>query len=394
MPEELDIEGLDAEDVESKLEEIKAKLKGEETKPKSEETEKTEKPSKEDITFKDIEEEEDDDYDRVMKQVKEVEEEEGKTDEEKAKEAEEKLLAEEEAEEKKAKEEPVKELEEVKLTPEQAKDVKEAVLKIAGEDKILKIKDKEVPLKELTPDEIVFHLQRGIRADDVFKESARIRKEVDAEKNILSERTDLLSRRVREGEIEPTKRMPFPQETSVPKELEPDDLDTEKETVLKDTCRNLIKEVNQLKVQGVEQVIRQGEQDFSNEINAHKGDFPLASTEEVIAVRTHNSKIPIREIMQVSDAHYGSVEFVKEVFKHRPDIKRHFTDEIVSDYKHKISKRRGTPEKPSGTVKVKPVATESKLKLRGKKAEDYSFADAEALAKKAAEKLKREYEEE
>jgi len=393
MPEEIDIESLSPEEVEAKMDSIKAKLTGKEEIPKSEETEKTEKePSKEDkVTFEAIEEEEDD-YDVAMKKALKTSIEESKTDEEKATEEEERLLAEEEVIEKKV--EPVKEeLEEKTLTPEQAKSVKVELLKIAGEDKVLKIKDKEVPISELTPEEVTFYLQRGIRADDIFKESAQLRKEVDSEKTILSERAELLGRTVRKGEVEQTPGLAFPKETTIPKELEPDDLDSDKESVLKETCRNLITEVNQLKVRSVEQVIRQGEQEFSGEINANKDDFPLASTEEVIAVRSANSRIPIKEIMRVSDANYGSKDFVEKVFKHRPDIKRHFTDKIVSDYKAKISKRRGISEKKSGALRVQPIASESKLKLGGKKIEDYSFEDAEALARKAVAKLKDEAEE-
>lgn len=393
MPEEIDIENLSPEEVETKMEKIRAKLTEKEVpESKSEEAEKTEEPSKEEQkTFEELEEE-DDDYDVAMKKALKASEEESKTDEEKAKEEEDKLLAEEEVIEKKV-EEPAKGTEEKVLTPEQAKAVKVELLKIAGEDKILKIKDKEVPLSELTPEEVTFYLQRGIRADDVFKESARVRKEIDDEKSILSQRAELLGRTVRTGEVEQAPGLAFQKETPTPKELEPDDLDTDKETVLKETCRTLITEVNQLKVQGVEQVIRQGEQEFSGEINAHKEDFPLASTEEVIAVRSANSRIPIKEIMRVSDSNYGNIKFVEKVFKHRPDIKRHFTDEIVSDYKHKISKRRGIPEKKSGTAKVTPIATQSKLKLGGKKIEDYSFEDAEALARKAVAKLKEDTEE-
>jgi hypothetical protein len=387
MP-EIDIESLSPDEVEAKLDSIKAKLSGEEE-PKSEETQKTtEEPSKEeDKTFEEPEEEEDD-YDTTMKNALKASEAEKKE----IKEAGEEEEIEEKVVEKKV-EEPAKGTEETKLTPEQAKEVKIELLKIAGEDKILKIKDKEVPISELTPEEVTFYLQRGIRADDVFQESARIRKEVDSEKSILSERAEVLGRTVRKGGEEQPSGLAFLKETTIPKELEPDDLDSEKEKVLKETCKTLITEVNQLKVRGVEQVIRQGEQEFTGEIKAHKSDFPLASTEEVIAVRSANSKIPIKEIMQVSDSHYGSVDFVKEVFKHRPDIKRHFTDEIVSDYKHKISKRRGIPEKQSGTVKVQPVASDTKLKLGGKKIEDYDFNDAEALAKKAYAKLKSDAEE-
>jgi len=394
MPEEIDIESLSPEEVEAKMDDIKAKLTGKEKVPESEETKKTEvEPSKEEEkTFEELEAEEEDDYDVAMKGALKAKIEESKTPEEIAKEEEAKLLAEEEEViEKKV--EPAKGTEEVKLTPEQAKSVKIDLLKIAGEDKILKIKDREVKISELSPEEVTFYLQRGIRADDVFKESAQLRKEVDDEKSILSERAELLGRTVRKGETEQTPGTTFPKETIVPKELEPDDLDTDKEKVLKETCKTLITEVNQLKVRGIEQTIRQGEQEFSGEINAHIEDFPLASTEEVIAVRSSNSRIPIKEIMRVSDANYGNVKFVEKIFKHRPDIQRHFTDKIVSDYKHKISKRRGIPEKTSETLKVTPIATKSKLDLKGKKIEDYSFEDAEALAKKAAQQLKDDSEE-
>ena len=245
MPEEIDIESLSPEEVEAKMDDIKAKLTGKEKVPESEETEKTEKePSKEEQkTFEELEEEEEDDYDITMKKALKAKIEEEKTPEELAKEEEEKLLTEEEVIEKKV-EEPAK-TEEVKLTPEQAKELKVELLKVAGEDKILKIKDKEVKISELTPEEVTFYLQRGIRADDVFQESARARKEVDDERNILSERAELLGKTVRKGGTEQTPGLALLKETTTPKELEPDDLDTEKESVLKETCKTLITEVNQ-----------------------------------------------------------------------------------------------------------------------------------------------------
>jgi hypothetical protein len=118
--------------------------------------------------------------------------------------------------------------------------------------------------------------------------------------------------------------------------------------------------------------------EFLDELTTHKNDFPLASTEEVIAVHSLRPDIPLADLVRRSHAIYGSAEHVKEVFKYAPEVRKQVEDEIISAYLARNSKARVIPQKPS-VQGGRPVPA-AKVKITG-------FDSAGQAAKKALARM-------
>ena len=114
--------------------------------------------------------------------------------------------------------------------------------------------------------------------------------------------------------------------------------------------------------------------EFLDDLTLHKTDFPLASTEEVIAVHSLRPDIPLADLVRRSHAIYGSIEHIREVFKHAPEVRKTVEDEFIAAYLARNSKARVIPQKPS-TQGARSVPA-AKAKVRG-------FDDAGQAAKKA-----------
>jgi hypothetical protein len=100
----------------------------------------------------------------------------------------------------------------------------------------------------------------------------------------------------------------------------------------------------------------------------------LASTEEVIAVHALRPDIPLADLVRRSHAIYGSIEHIREVFKHAPEVRKTVEDEVIATYLARNSKARIIPQKPSTQgARTVPAA---KVKISG-------FDSAGQAAKKA-----------
>ena len=297
--------------------------------------------------FEDLEEEddedEDDDLESDLKDLDEKEEE----------------VVEKEVEKKKE-EEVIEEIEEEKKPEEKegvvdkkvAEKVKEELLKIVGEDAVAKIKGVERPVKDFTPEEAMFYLQRGFRADEVFKEASEIRKEAEKTKEGTSQSASLFNQMMSKRKGQPLGE-PSEKEATYPKGIQDEETDSEDVKAQKEVSRKMFDDMQELKGQAGEAKILRGEQELFGAIEKHRPDFPLASTEETICVKAMYGNVPIDKIMQESDKKYGSTDFVEKVFKCRPDIKRHFYDKFVSAYVAKKPTQKKIAEKPSGGARVK-----------------------------------------
>lgn len=330
--------------------------------------------------FEDIEEddeEEDDDEESVFDDINE----EKKENEVEGKEGKKK----EEVVEEVKKEEEVEEVKEEKAVDEKvAAKVKEDLLKIVGEDAVAKIKGKEIPVKDLTPEETMFYLQRGIRADDVFKKASEMKRDAEKTKEGASQSASLFNQMMSKRKDQPFGE-PSGKEATYPKGIQDDETDSEDVKAQKEVSRKMFDELQDLKGQAGEARILRGEQELFGTIEKHQPDYPLASTEEVICVKAQYRDVPIDKIMQESDKRYGSTDFVEKVFKHRPDIKRHFYDKFVSAYVAKKPTQNKIAEKPSGGTRVK-TGEEKKVPR--------TFEEATEAAKKALAERRKAVEDE
>lgn len=321
---------------EEKLRELKEKQETDET------------PS----AFEDMEEddeEEDDDEESVFDDLnEEAKEKEGKKKEEEVVEEKKEEVVEEEIKEEEKKPEEKEEVVDKKV----AEKVKEELLKIVGEDAVAKIKGVERPVKDFTPEEAMYYLQKGFRSDEVFKEASEMRKEAEKIKEGATQSASLFNQMMSKRGDQPFGKPPD-KEATYPKGIQEEEMDSEEVKAQKEVSRQMYDELQELKGQAGEAKILRGEQELFGAIEKHQPDYPLASTEETICVKAMYKDVPIDKIMQESDKKYGSTDFVEKVFKNRPDIKRHFYDKFVSAYVAKKPTQKKIVEKPSGGTRVK-----------------------------------------
>lgn len=253
----------------------------------------------------------------------------------------------------------------------------EAVLKYLGMDSPLKIKGKEYKLSDFGKEDLLAFVQKGVRMTQIGTELSK-REQTVADRERVAESNALQATKLRERyhPAEATKV-----EATPPKELQPSEYDTEDVKSVKQAALMMWKE-NQSQAQrlnaiegGIQsQQTETKTREFLDDLTSHKTDFPLASTEEVIAVHALRPDIPLADLVRRSHAIYGSIEHVKEVFKHAPEVRKQVEDEFIAAYLARNSKAKVIPQKPS-TQGVRSVPA-AKAKIRG-------FDDAGQAAKKA-----------
>jgi len=347
MPKDLDLTELSPEVVEKKLEELKLNVK--------------ETPEEEEVDVDELEEDEEIEEDLEEEEEEEIEEKE----EEK----------EEEVVEKKEEEKTKEEIE--------AEKIKEVVLSVVGKDAIAKVRGKELKIKDFSPEDMTTYLQKGFRADELMREAAQTKKQAESERTILSERTGDVDRILRQ------KEQPMEvQKVTIPKELNEEEFDNDQTKALKAIGRGLYEKVGTLEQATQEQTSTQQGQALLSEIKSHQEDYPIADTESVIVLKTLYPKAPVNEIMAEVHKNYSSKEHIEKIFKHCPDVKRHFIEQVEKAFLSKKQKAKRIPVKPAGgSTKVK---SPEKIKFDS----NFSFEDAEALSKTALGKLEESRKEE
>ena len=242
----------------------------------------------------------------------------------------------------------------------------EEILKHLGMDSTLKIKGKEYKLSDFGKDDLLTYINKGVRFTQLTQELSKkealvAEREKTAEANAV-EATKILSQyRQAPG---PTGKV----ETEPPKELQPTEYDDESTKATKQIGLTMWKQAQDVTQRlnaiegGIQRQQTEAETDrVMSEINAHRADYPLSSIEEMIAIHALRPNIPLNELARRSHAVYGSIDHVKEVFKHAPEVRKAIEDEIVSAYLARNSKAKVIPQKPS--VQGSRPAPAAKVKI-------------------------------
>ena len=272
----------------------------------------------------------------------------------------------------------------------EAEKTTEDILKYLGLESPLKIKGKEYKLSDFGKDDLLAYVQKGVRMTQIGQE--------------LSDRERLLADRERAAEANaaeatklfhqlrsaPAQAAPGKVPTEPPEELKPSEYDTEDVRAVKSAATAMWKQ-NQEQAQRLHTIEsglqnQQTEADtkqFLNELDAHRADFPLASTEEVIAIHSLRPDIPLSDLVRRSHAIYGSVDHVDKVFQNAPEVRKHYEDKFISAYLSKQKQAKVMPQKP--TTPGTRTAAPSKPKIR-------SLDDAGLAARKALDRIAKELE--
>jgi hypothetical protein len=302
-------------------------------------------PTTEDATFEDLDKMEvkDEDVDKVVKESEEI-------------------VIEDDLFGKSIKEEKI----EVKPTKEQIQEekIKEAIAKDLinhlGEDTILNIKGKQYPLKNLSKDEIVKYLQIGMRPNQIYDDLAAQRKEIELKEATLTRGAETVQRLMEQYGTTSNQGMTRGT-TTIPDILKPSELDTDEVKALKQLSLSLSERVGSVEKNAQQSNMERQGQAMMAEINALKNDYPAASIEEAIAIKSYYPDIPLDKIMEHSHKHYASKEYLDTVFKADPTIRREVKEEMVKEYLAQKAKAKVIPRKSGAsglsieTGKTKPV---------------------------------------
>lgn len=254
--------------------------------------------------------------------------------------------------------------------------IREDILGIVGEDTILKIKNRELRAGDLTKEELVMHLQKGIRADDLFQEAAVTRRQLEQERALVTKGAQAVEILLREQEGKATQPMDASKQ-KVLDQLKVGEYDTENEKTLKIFAAELVKEVDALKKDVQQGKLINYESEVVNEIKALKKQYPLASVDEVLAVKTSHPDASLERLMEAGHNYYTSLEFINEALSNNPQAKREYDESVIRNYNAKKGKAKNVPLKRSRTSGSEKVSTKSRPKMGF----EYGFDNAADLGR-------------
>ena len=284
---------------------------------------------------------------------------------------------EEEEEEEEAKEEPEEKPAETDDAEDPYSKIREDILKTVDEDTILKIKDKELRAGDLSKEELVMYIQKGVRADDLFNEAAGMRRQLEQERALVTKGAQAVQQLLdQQGSSEQQSQDPAMKE--VLDKLKVDEYnDTPTEKTLKVLATELIKEVGTLRNDVQEGQRNTYESAVVGEIKSLKKQFPLASVDEVLAVKTSHPDASLERLMEAGHNYYASLDFVKQSLSNNPQAKREYDDEVIRNYNATKGKTKNVPLRRSRTSGSKKVSE----KARPRMGFEFDFDNAEALGK-------------
>ena len=252
--------------------------------------------------------------------------------------------------------------------------IREDILARVEDDTMLKIKGKEVRAGDLSKEELVMHLQKGIRADDLFNEVADMRRQLEQERALVSKGAQAVQQLI-DQQGSPQKSQD-PALTQVLEKLKVDEFnDTPTEKTLKVLASELVQEVDTLRRDVQQGKVHTYESEVVGEIRTLKKQFPLASVDEVLAVKTSHPDASLERLMEAGHNYYASLDFVKESLSNNPQAKREYDDEVIRNYNAQKGKTKNVPLRRSRTSGSEKVST----KARPKMGFNYDFDNAEAL---------------
>lgn len=266
---------------------------------------------------------------------------------------------------------------------EDADQIKEDIIsRLDGKTKV-KIKGKEYDLNDLSSDEIVKRFQLAGRAYEIMQKSAEDSKD---QQRLIDQAVENKMRHLFQ-EMKGSGKT-SDEEQSLPEYLKPNDMDTDELKALKQSQALLLKEITGLKTNVDSRADEFVERQFVSDVDRLKGDYPAASLDEVIAIKSLRPDVPTEDIMRASHDHYAHIDFIKTAIEANPEAKRELSEMFVKEYKAKVQKARGAtvPRRRSGgsvsrkvTEKTsRPISTFADIEARSGEIDAYLRRKAQA----------------
>jgi len=254
--------------------------------------------------------------------------------------------------------------------------IREDILTQVEEETMLKIKDKELRAGDLSKEELVMYLQKGIRADDLFNENADVRRQLENERALVTKGAQAVESLLAQQGSGQTRQVNESLNVVLEK-LKPTQYDTDSEKTLKLLATELVQKVDTLERDVQQGQVNTYESAVVGEIKALKKQFPLASVDEVLAVKTSHPDASLERLMEAGHNYYSGSEFINEALSANPQAKREYDDKVIRDYNAKKGGRKNVPLKRSRTSGSKKVSTGSRPKV----GISFDFDNAESLGK-------------
>jgi dephospho-CoA kinase len=254
--------------------------------------------------------------------------------------------------------------------------IREDLINIVGEDTMLKIKDKELRAGDLSKEEAVMYLQKGIRADDLFNENANVRRELENERALVTKGAQAVTQLLDKQGAPDTQPQDVALQNVLTK-LQVGEYDAEEVKTLKLVATELVKELDTMKTEFRQGQVNTYESAVVSEIGVLKKQFPLASVDEVLAVKTSHPDASLERLMEAGHNYYASQEFIGQALSANPQAKREYDEKVIRDYNLKRGKTKNVPLRRSRSSGSKKVSEKPSVKMGF----DYDFDKAEALGK-------------
>jgi hypothetical protein len=224
------------------------------------------------------------------------------------------------------------------LTAEQQKAVKEDVIKRVGPDTILKVKGVEKKASELSPREMVVFLQKGMNADRLYQETAAEKRELARQRAMVEQGAAAIQEYAQQhktglaGGGLPRQAKDLGLITEIPEYLKPSVDDTPEVHAWKESQVKVLDELNQMKLYIANQQRTETDNAKVNDVLRFRDDYPMASIDECLAVKSVRPDVDTEELMRASHNYYSGGEFIKKAMDANPTYKREYDAAVIKNY--------------------------------------------------------------
>lgn len=255
----------------------------------------------------------------------------------------------------------VEEEEKVEKTAEEkeAEKIKEDVIKYleeTGDTKYI-IKGRKFDLKDLSPQEFKDRFSKAGRFNERMQELA-------GREKTLTEKERLVEQGARQAQTIMDRYQPAAtgEKEELPSELQPSEDDTDDVKGLKSIIGNLTKKVSAMENTQKVYTESTGEERLLYELDTGLKEYPLASREEVLAMKAIRPDIPTRDLMEASHEHYKGNDYINAALEANPEFLRELKEKHITEHLATQQKagRRVARKKSSSTASSKLSTTRTK----------------------------------
>jgi hypothetical protein len=239
---------------------------------------------------------------------------------------------------------------------------------------VIKIKGVERKISDLAPQEILLGIQKGIRADQIFNEMSGERKKLEEERALVEKGAVFVQQymdRIQSGQGLGDQTV-NPQLATL---LQPNPDDTEEVQYLKQNLAANMNRMSQIENQYRTTEHQARMQGIASEVLGLKKDYPMASVDEVIAIKVARPNANTEDIMRAAHNYYASEAHINEAIASNPTFRREFEAEIIKNYLGKKQAAKKIPGEKSGASNSEKVTERAKKPIS-----DFDTAEAAARA--------------